>query len=36
MKGILNTHTLLVFEEPIPAGPPAAHPVADDRDQPLT
>ena len=29
MKGILNTHTLLVFEEPIPAGPaPTAGPPA--------
>nr|WP_108494371.1 Lrp/AsnC family transcriptional regulator [Promicromonospora sp. AC04] len=29
MKGILNTHTLLVFEEPIPAGPvPSAAPSA--------
>lgn len=24
MEGILNTHTLLVFEEPVPAGPPPA------------
>jgi DNA-binding Lrp family transcriptional regulator len=30
MKGILNTHTLLVFEEPIPAGPgPTADRPAD-------
>ena len=26
MRGILNTHTLLVFEEPIPAGPASAAP----------
>ena len=26
MNGIVNTHTLLVFEEPVPAGPPPAAP----------
>ena len=28
MRGIVNTHTLLVFEEPVPAGPPPAAPAS--------
>ena len=28
MNGIENTHTLLVFEEPVPAGPPPAAPAS--------
>ena len=34
MPGVVNTRTLLVFEEPIPAGPvPAAPPTAPPTDR---